>query len=30
LPPHLAETAKIVSVTVEQDGWPELGEMAVN
>jgi quinol monooxygenase YgiN len=30
LPPHLAETPKIVSVTVEQDGWSELGEMAVN
>ena len=30
LPPHLAETPKIVSVTVEQHGWSELGEMAVN
>ena len=30
LPPHLAETPKIVNVTVEQDGWSELGEMAVN
>jgi quinol monooxygenase YgiN len=30
LPPHLAETPKIVSVTVEQDGWSELGEMVVN
>ncbi len=30
LPPHLAETPKIVSVTVEQDGWSELGEMAVS
>ena len=29
LPPHLAATPKIVNVTVEQDGWSELGEMAV-
>jgi quinol monooxygenase YgiN len=29
LPPHLAETPKIVSVTVPQDDWSELGEMAV-
>ena len=27
LPPHLAETPKIVSQSVEQDGWSELGEM---
>ena len=30
LPPHLAATPKIVSQTVDQDGWSELGEMAVN
>ncbi|MBE7188907.1 putative quinol monooxygenase [Jatrophihabitans endophyticus] len=29
LPPHLAETPRIVSQNVEQDGWSELGEMAV-
>jgi quinol monooxygenase YgiN len=29
LPPHLAETPKIVNFTVPQDGWSELGEMAV-
>jgi quinol monooxygenase YgiN len=29
LPPHLAETPRIVNVTVPQDGWSELGEMAV-
>lgn len=29
LPPHLAETPRIVSVSVPQDGWSELGEMAV-
>ena len=29
LPPHLVETPKIVNVTVEQDDWSELGEMAV-
>ncbi|MGW4940800.1 putative quinol monooxygenase [Actinoplanes sp. NPDC004185] len=29
LPPHLAATPKIVSQTVEQDDWSELGEMAV-
>jgi quinol monooxygenase YgiN len=29
LPPHLVETPRIVSLTVEQDGWSELGEMAV-
>src|SRR3954447_20120542 len=27
LPPHLAETPRIVSVTVDQDDWSELGEM---
>lgn len=29
LPPHLVETPRIVSVTVPQDGWSSLGEMAV-
>jgi quinol monooxygenase YgiN len=29
LPAHLAETPRIVNVTVPQDGWSELGEMAV-
>jgi quinol monooxygenase YgiN len=29
LPPHLAETPRIVNVTVPQDDWSELGEMAV-
>lgn len=29
LPPHLAETPRIVNTTVPQDGWSELGEMAV-
>ncbi len=29
LPPHLAETPRIVNTTVEQDGWSELGELAV-
>ena len=29
LPPHLAATPQIVSQTVDQDGWSELGEMAV-
>jgi quinol monooxygenase YgiN len=29
LPGHLAETPRIVNVTVPQDGWAELGEMAV-
>jgi len=30
LPPYLTETPKIVSTTVEQDGWSELGELRVN
>lgn len=30
LPPHLAATPQIVSTTVDQDGWSELGEMAVD
>lgn len=29
LPPHLVETPRIVNVKVPQDGWSELGEMAV-
>ncbi|HEX5497532.1 MAG TPA: putative quinol monooxygenase [Mycobacteriales bacterium] len=29
LPPHLAETPRIINVTVPQDGWSALGEMAV-
>jgi quinol monooxygenase YgiN len=29
LPPHLAETPRIVNVTLPQDDWSELGEMAV-
>ena len=29
LPPHLAQTPKIVNFTIEQDDWSELGEMAV-
>ncbi|AGZ42186.1 putative quinol monooxygenase [Actinoplanes friuliensis] len=29
LPPHLAATPKIVSQSVEQEDWSELGEMAV-
>lgn len=29
LPPHLAETPRVVNTTVSQDGWSELGEMAV-
>ena len=30
LPAHLAETPKIVNVTVPQEGWSSLGEMAVD
>jgi quinol monooxygenase YgiN len=30
LPPHLAETPRIVSVSLPQEGWSELGEMAVD
>ena len=30
LPPHLAETPRIVSQNVDQDGWNELGELAVS
>ncbi|MFF5176187.1 putative quinol monooxygenase [Micromonospora sp. NPDC000089] len=29
LPPHLAGTPRIVSTSVDQDDWSELGEMAV-
>lgn len=29
LPPHLAETPRIISQTLEQDGWAQLGELAV-
>jgi quinol monooxygenase YgiN len=29
LPPHLAQTPCIVNANIEQDGWSELGEMAV-
>ena len=29
LPPHLAATPKIVNVTVDQQDWSELGELAV-
>jgi quinol monooxygenase YgiN len=29
LPPHLAETPRIVNLTVPQDDWSFLGEMAV-
>jgi quinol monooxygenase YgiN len=30
LPPHLAETPRIVNVTIPQDDWSELGELAVD
>lgn len=30
LPQYLAETPRIVSTTVDQDGWSELGEMTVS
>jgi quinol monooxygenase YgiN len=29
LPPHLAETPRIINVTVPQDDWSRLGELAV-
>ncbi|ROT32471.1 putative quinol monooxygenase [Micromonospora sp. HM5-17] len=29
LPPHLAETPRIVNTTIPQDDWSELGELAV-
>jgi quinol monooxygenase YgiN len=30
LPPYLAETPRIVNVTIPQDDWSRLGEMAVD
>jgi quinol monooxygenase YgiN len=30
LPPYLAATPKIISQTVDQDDWSELGELAVD
>lgn len=30
LPPHLAETPRIVNTTIPQDDWSLLGEMAVD
>ena len=30
LPPHLVETPRIINVTIPQDGWNELGELAVD
>jgi quinol monooxygenase YgiN len=30
LPPHLAETPRIVNFTIPQDDWSELGELAVD
>ena len=30
LPPHLVETPRIISQTVNQDDWSELGELAVD
>ena len=29
LPPHLAETPRIINATIPQDDWSALGEMAV-
>jgi hypothetical protein len=29
LPPHLAETPKIINFEIPQDDWSKLGEMAV-
>jgi quinol monooxygenase YgiN len=29
LPPHLVETPRVINMTVPQDDWSELGEMAV-
>jgi quinol monooxygenase YgiN len=29
LPPHLAETPRIISQTLDQEGWAQLGELAV-
>ena len=30
LPPHLAETPRIVNAKLDQDDWSELGELAVH
>lgn len=30
LPPHLTATPQVVNATLDQDGWSELGEMAVD
>jgi quinol monooxygenase YgiN len=30
LPPHLAETPRVINTTLEQDDWSLLGEMAVD
>jgi quinol monooxygenase YgiN len=30
LPPHLAETPKIINTTLDQDDWNSLGEMSVD
>ena len=30
LPPHLAETPRVLNVALEQDDWSELGEMRVS
>ena len=30
LPPHLAQTPRIVNMTIPQDDWSELGEMRVD
>ncbi|WP_314171385.1 putative quinol monooxygenase [Streptomyces winkii] len=29
LPPHLAETPRIINANIDQDDWSELGEMSV-
>jgi quinol monooxygenase YgiN len=29
LPPHLAETPRIINFAIDQDDWSELGELAV-
>lgn len=29
LPPYLAETPRIINAKIDQDGWSELGELAV-
>ncbi len=30
LPPHLAETPRVVNMSLPEEGWSELGEMAVH